>query len=111
MTDFAGNTCILNSVLNGFRAIFYAIGKFYQFLVQVCTVFIRIGGVNRSLNVCGNWSIVARAFFQMKYGISHNVVLYLLKNGLKIFIRLPRWKSFRGNPKGERLWHIGAFLV
>jgi hypothetical protein len=63
MANLSGNFCVFNSILDGFGAISYTIGKLYQFPIQICAVFIRIGGINRPLNMGAYRGIVARSLF------------------------------------------------
>jgi hypothetical protein len=67
MANLSGNACMFNPVLDCFGTILYAIGKLYQFPIQMSTVFIRIGWIDRPLNMGAYRGIVARSLFQMKY--------------------------------------------
>lgn len=49
MTYLTDDTRMFNPVLDSFGAVLNAIGKLYQFPVQMCTVFISIGLTVRSM--------------------------------------------------------------
>jgi hypothetical protein len=100
---FPGNAGSFYPVLDCFRAVLYVTGKRDEFPVQIRAIFVGVLGRYCPLYVCGRPGIIARCFFDMKYSVSHFILI--AKNFNQT---LP---DFRGIPKGLPLWLIGAFLA
>ena len=70
-SDLAGQTRMVEAVVDRFRAVGHALRKFNQFFIQVSQLRHGVRRHVRSGNVGGHRSLVARSFIYMQYDISH----------------------------------------